>query len=158
MDNSSQNQNTQKALQYHETTKHSEESLRADTHFLDWANKPLPFKVYRGAESVPLLRDPDIVLGSTPAALDALCTPVSRAQDQEAAQKIPDLATLSQVLFLTAGITKQKNYPGGPVYFRAYSNTGAQYHIDLYLVTQDLPDLPAGHHSIDRIHDEIEVE
>ena len=144
MDNSSQNQNTQKALQYHETTKHSEESLRADTHFLDWANKPLPFKVYRGAESVPLLRDPDIVLGSTPAALDALCTPVSRAQDQEAAQKIPDLATLSQVLFLTAGITKQKSYPGGPVYFRAYSNTGAQYHIDLYLVTQDLADLPAG--------------
>jgi hypothetical protein len=109
MDNSSQNQNTQKALQYHETTKHSEESLRADRHVLDWANKPLPFKVYRGAESVSLLRDPDIVLGSTPAALDALCTPVSQVEDQEAAQKIPDLATLSQVLFLTAGITKQKS-------------------------------------------------
>ncbi len=144
MDNSSQNQNTQKALQYHETTKHSEESLRADTHFLDWANKPLPFKVYRGAESVPLLRDPDILNGPTPAALDALCTPVSRVEDEEALQKIPDLATLSQVLFLTAGITKQKSYPDGPVYFRAYSNTGAQYHIDLYLVTQDLADLPAG--------------
>ena len=144
MDNSSQNQNTKRALQYHESTKHSEESLGANPHFLDWENKPLPFKVYRGAESVPLMRDPDIVLGSTPAALDAICTSVSRVEDEEAAEKAPDLATLSQVLFLTAGITKQKNYPGGPVYFRAYSNTGALYHIDLYLVTQDLADLPAG--------------
>ena len=144
MDNSSQNQNIKMALDYHESTKHSEESLRADTHFLDLETKPLPFKVYRGVESVPLLRDPDILDAPTPAALDAITIPVGQIQDEDAAEKIPDLATLSQVLFLAAGITKQKNYPGGTVYFRAYSNTGALYHIDLYVVTQDLPELPAG--------------
>ena len=47
---SSQNQNTVAALRYHESTKHSEESLRANVHFLDWGNKPLPFKIYRGVE------------------------------------------------------------------------------------------------------------
>ncbi len=144
MGNSSQNQNTKSALHYHESTKHSEASLLADTHFLDAENKPLSFKVYRGAESVPLIRDPDILDGSTPTALEAISIPVSQVQDQDRGEKIPDLAALSQVLFLTAGITKQKRYPGGAVYFRAYSNTGALYHIDLYLVTQDLPDLPAG--------------
>ena len=144
MGNSSQNQNTKTALHYHESTKHSEKSLRADTHFLDGENKPLPFKVYHGAESVPLMRDPDILDGSTPTALEAISIPVSQVPVEDAGEKIPDLATLSQVLFLTAGITKQKRYPGGAVYFRAYSNTGALYHIDLYLVTQDLPEVPAG--------------
>ncbi|MFQ6024877.1 MAG: SagB/ThcOx family dehydrogenase [Acidiferrobacterales bacterium] len=144
MDKSSQNQNTQAALHYHESTKHSEESLRANVHFLDWENKPLPYKIYRGVESVPLIRDPKALGNSTPTTLEAISMPVSKVSNENAGENIPDLATLSQVLFLSAGITKQKSYPGGTIYFRAYSNTGALYHIDLYLVTQDLPDLPAG--------------
>ena len=144
MGHPSQNQNTDAALHYHESTKHSEESLRANVHFLDWDNKPLLFKIYRGVESVPLPRDPKVLDNSTPTTLEAIAIPVSKGSTENAGEKIPDLATLSQVLFLTAGITKQKRYPGGEVYFRAHSNTGAMYHIDLYLVTQDLPDLPAG--------------
>ena len=144
MDNPSHNQNIKSALDYHEGTKHSAESLQADSHFLDWENKPLPFKAYRGAETVPLLRGPTIFDSATPTALEAISVPVSQVRDAEEGEKIPDLATLSQVLFLSAGITKAQPYAGGTVYFRAYSNTGAMYHIDLYLVTQDLPDLPAG--------------
>ncbi len=60
------------------------------------------------------------------------------------AERIPDLATLSRVLHFSAGITKRKRYPGGDMYFRAAPNTGALYHIDLYLVCGDLPDLSAG--------------
>ena len=144
MDKSSQNQDTEAAVNYHESTKHSEQSLRANVHFLDGENKPLPFKIYRGVESVPLIRDPKILDNSTPTTLEAISMPVSKVSNDDAGENIPDLATLSQVLFLAAGITKQQRYPGGEVYFRAYSNTGALYHIDLYLVTQDLPDLPAG--------------
>jgi len=144
VDKSSQNQDTQAALSYHESTKHSEQSLRANVHFLDGENKPLSFKIYRGVESVPLIRDPKVLDHSTPTTLEAISMPVSKASNQNTGEYIPDLATLSQVLFLAAGITKQKCYPGGEVYFRAYSNTGALYHVDLYLVTQELPDLPAG--------------
>ena len=51
---------------------------------------------------------------------------------------------MSRVLFLSAGITKRKRHPGGEIYLRAYPNTGALYHVDLYVVTAELPDLPAG--------------
>ena len=144
MDKSSPNQNTEAALRYHESTKHSEESLRANVHFLDGQNKPLQFKIYRDVESVLLFRDPKVLDRPTPATLEAISIPASKVSGANGDENIPNLATLSQVLFLAAGITKQKRYPGGEVYFRAYSNTGALYHIDLYLVTQDLPDLPAG--------------
>ena len=144
MDKSSQNQNTEAALRYHESTKHSEQSLRANVHYLDGQNKPLPFKIYRGVESIPLSRDPKVLDSQTPTTLEALSMPASKVSSANGGENIPNLATLSQVLFLAAGITKKKRYPGGEMYFRAYPNTGALYHIDLYLVTQDLPDLPAG--------------
>jgi hypothetical protein len=30
--------------------KHSKESVRVHVHFVDWENKPLPFKIYRRVE------------------------------------------------------------------------------------------------------------
>ena len=50
MDKSSQNQNTKATLHCHESTKHSEESVYMNVHFVVWANKPLPFKIYRRVE------------------------------------------------------------------------------------------------------------
>ncbi len=50
MDESSQNQNTKATLHCHESTKHSEESVSANVHFVDWENKPLPFKIYHRVE------------------------------------------------------------------------------------------------------------
>ena len=143
MTDANQNQHIAAALDYHESTKHSEESLQADPHFLDFDNQPLPFKIYTGVESVPLIRDPEILDRATPPALDAISLPVSPVTG-ETAVRLPNLAMLSQVLFLAAGITKRKRYSGGEVYFRAYANTGALHHIDVYLVAGDLPDLPAG--------------
>ncbi len=134
------NRDTQAILDYHEATKHSEESIRSSRHTLDWANQPLPFKIYRDLEPIQLVKDfpaPDVPAlaaigqGAEPPAPDA-------------AERIPDLSTLSCVLHLSAGITKRRRHPGGETYFRAYPNTGALYHVDLYLVTGDLPDLAAG--------------
>ena len=138
------NQDTELALRYHEATKHSEEKLRSNRHFLDWSNQPQPFKRYRNVESVSLSSNPEVLLGTTPPALDAIGRILSEVQNQGAVERIPDLATLARVLYLAAGITKPRRYAGGELYFRAYSNTGALYHIDLYLVTGELLDLPAG--------------
>jgi SagB-type dehydrogenase family enzyme len=55
-----------------------------------------------------------------------------------------DLETLAQLLFLSAGITKSKKYPGGETFFRAAACTGALYEIELYIVCGDLPDVSAG--------------
>ncbi len=128
------------ALQYHERTKHSEEKLRRDRHGLDWLNQPLPFKIYEDLEPIPLVRD----YPSRPvSALAAIAAPVA-AIGNDTPERIPDLAILSRLLHLSAGITKRRRHPGGEIYFRAHPNTGALYHVDLYVVAGDLPDLPAG--------------
>src|SRR3990170_4676950 len=57
---------------------------------------------------------------------------------------VPDLKTLGRLLYLSAGITKKVNYPGGEIHFRAAACTGALYHIDLYIVTRDIEGLEAG--------------
>jgi hypothetical protein len=41
---------------YHEGSKHSHRSIRNDPHFLDWANRPRPFKIYPKIEPLPLPR------------------------------------------------------------------------------------------------------
>ena len=113
MDKSSQNQNTNAAFHSHERPKPREESLRANVHFLDGQNKPLPYKIYRGVESVPLSRDPKVLDGRSHTTLEAISMPASTVSGANEAENIPDLATLSQVLLLAAGITKQKRFPGG---------------------------------------------
>jgi hypothetical protein len=39
-------------LGFHQATKHSPRSVAMSLHRLDWSNKPLPFKIYRGLESI----------------------------------------------------------------------------------------------------------
>ena len=44
--------------EYHESTKHSVESLRRAPHVLDWANMPDPFRHYEGVPVLDLPADP----------------------------------------------------------------------------------------------------
>lgn len=134
------NRDTEAARSYHEATKHSESRLRRNRHFLDFENQPIPFKLYRSLEAIPLVRD--FTALESPA-LGAISAGGAGAAplDEEC---VPDQSTLSRLLYLSAGITKRKRHPGGEIYFRAYPNTGGLYHIDVYLVCGDLPGLSAG--------------
>jgi SagB-type dehydrogenase family enzyme len=125
------------AWKYHDGTKHSYWSIRNNPHYLDWANRPLPFKIYPKIESFPLPRD---VSQTGVAALSAVSQPVPSSP----ADSMPDLQDLARILYYSAGITKQRAYPGGEIYFRAAACTGALYEIELYVVTGDLPGLDAG--------------
>jgi SagB-type dehydrogenase family enzyme len=131
------NRDIQTTWKYHEGTKHSYWSIRNDPHLLDWANRPLPFKIYPKLEPFPLPRD---VPQTGVAALSAISEPVPSSR----ADSIPDLWDLARVLHFSAGITKQRAYPGGEIYFRAAACTGALYEIELYVVTGDLKGLDAG--------------
>ena len=116
---------------YHNGTKHSWESIRADPHSLDWENYPLAFKMYATLDPLPLPHEwPPVSL----ATLSAIAG-TSPEQNDEC---IPDLLTLAKLLFLSAGITKRRTHAGGEMYFRAAACTGALYHIDLYLVCRVL--------------------
>ena len=136
------NNDTQVALRYHQQTKHSYHSIRFGTHTLDWANRPVPFKVYPGVDRIPL---PHQWQESEIPALAALLPPDSSATPQS----IPDLKDLVRLLYHCAGITKRKPYPGGDILFRAASCTGALYEIELYLVCGDLNGLAAGVYHFD---------
>ena len=131
------NRDIQATWKYHDGTKHSHWSIRNNPHFLDWANRPLPFKIYPKIEPFPLPRD---VPQTGVAALSAISEPVPSSR----ADAVPDLQDLARILYFSAGITKQRKYPGGEIYFRAAACTGALYEIELYIVTGDLTDLDAG--------------
>jgi hypothetical protein len=125
------NRDTQATWRYHDATKHSYWSIRTNAHFLDWANRPLPFKIYPTIEPLPLPRN---VPQTGVAARSAISEPILSASGDSA----PDLQDLARILYFSAGITKQRKYADGEIYCRAAACTGVLYEIELYAVTGDL--------------------
>ena len=131
------NRDAQATWKYHDGTKHSSWSIRNNPHFLDWANRPQPFKIYPKIEPFPLPRD---LRQTGVAALYA----ISETVHSLPADTIPDLQDLARILYFSAGITKERAHPEGTFYFRAAACTGALYEIELYLVTGNLAGLDGG--------------
>jgi SagB-type dehydrogenase family enzyme len=131
------NRRVEAAWAYHEGTKHSYQSIRRGDHSLDFSNQPLPFKIYRALPPLPLPRE---ILPVTMPALSA----VAALPSGDEGGRSPGLESLATLLYLSAGIIRERRGPGWSIQFRAASCTGALYHIDLYLVCGELPGLPAG--------------
>ena len=131
------NRDRQTAWTYHDGTKHSQQSVRANPHYLDFANQPSPFKIYPTLSTLSLPRE----MGQTGI---AAFSDIGQTKVAAEGAVRPDLKSLAQILYFSAGITKRRPYPGGEIFFRAASCTGALYEIELYLVCCDLPDLEAG--------------
>jgi SagB-type dehydrogenase family enzyme len=130
------NRNPEATWTYHNATKHSYTSIRSNPHFLDWSNQPLPFKIFPTLEPMPLTRE---MRQTGVAALSAI------AQSAPAlTSAAPDLEAVAQLLYLSAGITRKRSYPGREFYFRAAACTGALYEVELYLICGDLSNLAAG--------------
>jgi SagB-type dehydrogenase family enzyme len=130
------NRDVDAAWKYHDGTKHSYESIRNRAHSLDWANQPLPFKIYPAIEPQRL---PDELRQTGVAALSAIAEGISGKTDAA-----PDLNAVAQLLYLSAGIVRKRKYSGGEIYYRAASCTGALYEVELYLVCGPLANLEAG--------------
>ncbi len=130
------NADTRVARAFHDETTHTPESVRTSGHALEWDIKPFPFKVYTTLPAPPLPRDFDPVTADTLEALGAGEVPRTGRLT---------LATLAAVLYLTAGVTKKKTYPGGgEVLFRAAASTGALYQTEVYVAVGEVADLAPG--------------
>ena len=140
MGNDKMNQNTILAWKYHDLTKHSYLSVRATPHYLDWDNKPSPFKIY-----------PDITPESLPQEFVRTDTPALEAvaSTESSGETRLGLTELASLLYYSAGITKKKSYPSGEFYFRAAACAGALYPIETYLVCGDIGGLKAGVYHFD---------
>jgi SagB-type dehydrogenase family enzyme len=106
--------------------------VRTSPHFLDWENKPLLFKIYPTLEVMRLPRD---FHETGRAALDA----IAATGERPSGEAIPNLETLAQLLFFSAGVVRSKRQEQVEIFFRAAACTGALYEIELYVVCTDLP-------------------
>jgi len=128
-------------LNYHESTKHSEISLRTSGHYLDWANKPSQFKTYEDLPSISLPRN-----FPQPEA-EPLMAISGRAVQTEPLNL--GLVELAELLYFSAGLTRKYRFGGELHYMRAASATGALYPIELYVVAGDIAELEAGVYHFD---------
>lgn len=131
------NHEIQAAQNYHSGTKHPNGYLMDPSHYYHPSREPLKFKIYQGTELIELPQ-PGNPLGMP--ALEAIAANTL----PPGGERIPALEEVSQILYYSAGITKQIDYPWGKFYFRAAACTGALYHIEIYLACGDLSGLPAG--------------
>lgn len=137
------NKEIQHALDYHEATKHSEVSIMTSRHYLDYDNRPMPFKTYLEQPRYPLTNNfPSPNLESITSIVDVKQSTNSSPTQSEKSVSVMDI---SEILFFAAGITRVLRYSYGTYFMRAASATGALYPIELYVVCGDItPDLKAG--------------
>lgn len=114
-------------------------------HVLDWENKPLLFKIYPTLEVTRLPRD---FRETGMPALAAIASRVETAASAVPGEAIPDLETLAELLFFSAGVTRSKKHPQGETFFRAAACTGALYEIELYVVCTELASKTPGQHAL----------
>jgi len=132
-----QNGREGKALEFHESTKHSEISVHNSGHYLDWGNKPSPFKLYTEA------RVQDLPTEFLRPALNALVS-IGSGVPKERASTGLGIDALAELLFFSAGITREVKVSGrGTFHMRAAPATGALYPIEVYVVCQALAGLEA---------------
>jgi SagB-type dehydrogenase family enzyme len=126
------------AKEYHKITKHSPSSVYSNIHFLDWENKPLPFKFFNNLDLLYLpsnfpLADNDVIT----------CLQNEQNFSNMSSNKL-DLMRISQILFLSAGITRVQKINNSIYYMRSASATGALYPIEIYLACTHIRDLEDG--------------
>ena len=131
------NFDVKQAWAYHDQTKHSERRVRENMYGLDFSNQPLPFKIYESLEPINLPRETEQT------GVNAFSA-ISQQFEAGSGEAVPSLKVLARILYFSAGITKRKTYPGGEIFFRAASCTGALYEFELYIVCGGLPDMEAG--------------
>jgi len=114
------NKDTERLFAYHQATKHTYHSVRANARYLDWHNQPDPFRSYDGVPSIDLLPELGFTDIGTFAAIAALAgeTNLPGETEPEGGKKVElDLAWLSRLLWHSMAVSAWKKVPG----------TGARY-------------------------------
>src|SRR5258707_4158566 len=123
--------------EYHESTKHSVESLRRVRHTLDWANMPDPFRHYEG---VPVL---DLPADAPSPEIPALRVLLGGVGDTPAAD---GPSFLSELLFHSAAISATKRVPstGYQYALRVNPSSGNLHPTEFHFLTRGLSEWADG--------------
>jgi SagB-type dehydrogenase family enzyme len=131
------NQDIDAARTYHATTKHSYTSVRTDAHFLDWDNRPMPYKLYPEVSGLALPRD--LSLARVPTLEAIAADDASGAGGGELT-----LEALTRILFCADGLTRRASVGGEDYHFRAAPSAGALYPIEIYAAVAATDELEQG--------------
>ncbi len=123
--------------EYHDSTKHSVESLRRAQYGLDWENMPDPFRNYEGAPLLDLPANPSSP--ETPA-LEVLHGSSGAAPEGDGPM------FLSQLLYYSAAISASKRVPstGNRYALRVNPSSGNLHPTEFHFVTRGLKGWPGG--------------
>jgi SagB-type dehydrogenase family enzyme len=105
------NEDTRHLFAYHQATKHTYHSVRANAHYLDWSNQPDPFRAYEGAPITMLPPEPGFPNTETFAAMGALDGGTRIAGEDDSKERDPirlDAIWLSRLLWHSMAISAWK--------------------------------------------------
>ncbi|WP_460522973.1 SagB/ThcOx family dehydrogenase [Flindersiella endophytica] len=109
----------------------------------DWSVEPSPYKVYTDRPETSIPRE---FPSSAMPALEAIAPVGTEVGRETPGAALPDRSVLARIGLLSNGLLNRttQRRRGKTVEYRTAGGTGARYHLELYFVCADLPDLPAG--------------
>jgi SagB-type dehydrogenase family enzyme len=105
------NEETERLFAYHQATKHTYDSVRANAHYLDWSNQPDPFRTYDGAPVTVLAPEPGFPSTGAFGVMSALGDGARIAGENDSADRDPirlDAIWLSRSLWHSMAISAWK--------------------------------------------------
>lgn len=143
------NQDTERLFAYHQTTKHTYHSVRANARYLDWHNQPDPFRRYEGALTVDLPRDPGFSNAGTFDGMAALAgnTKLLGEIESEGREQIAlDRAWLSRLLWHSMSVSAWKKVPGAGARYslRVNPSSGNLHPTETYIALRSFKDMDDG--------------
>ena len=151
------NQEIERLFAYHQATKHTYHSVRANAHYLDWSNQPDPFRTYEGAPVTVLAPDPGFPDTGTFKAMGALDgrTRSRTENDSEDRNSIRlDAIWLSRLLWHSMAVSAWKKIPrtGNRYSLRVNPSSGNLHPTETYLALHGFTGVDDGlyHYRADR--------
>src|SRR5579863_10149689 len=151
------NKDTERLFAYHQATKHTYHSVRANARYLDWHNQPDPFRTYEGIPAILLPPDPGFPNTGTFAAMAGLAEKIKPPSEDasERGEEIQlDLNWLSSFLWHSMAVSAWKKVPGtGARYsLRVNPSSGNLHPTEIYIALRAFAGLEDGlyHYRADR--------
>jgi SagB-type dehydrogenase family enzyme len=143
------NDETERLFAYHQATKHTYQSVRADAHYLDWSNQPNPVRIYEGAPTTELPPDPDFPNTGTFRAMGTL----EAVSDDRNSIRL-DTIWLSRLLWHSMAVSAWKKVPrtGNHYSLRVNPSSGNLHPTETYLAIAGFTGVSDGlyHYRADR--------
>ncbi|HXP78820.1 MAG TPA: SagB/ThcOx family dehydrogenase [Verrucomicrobiae bacterium] len=151
------NKDTERLFAYHQATKHTYHSVRANARYLDWHNQPDPFRTYEGVPAILLPPEPGFPNAGMFAVMAALAgkTKLPDGEASECREAIQlDLNWLSRFLWHSMAVSAWKKVPGSGARYslRVNPSSGNLHPTETYVALRAFAGMEDGlyHYRADR--------